>query len=90
MIDPGDRPRLAAKARLRKDKKSGRVLLLYPERGMELNATGSDIVELCTGEITVAQIVDSLTGRYAPAPRDTIEREVFAFLEVLQQRALLA
>ena len=44
MIDPQMRPTLAAKARLRKDVRSGRYLLLYPERGMELNATGVEIV----------------------------------------------
>jgi pyrroloquinoline quinone biosynthesis protein D len=83
------RPRLAPKVRLRKDAKSGRYLLLYPERGMQLNATGSDIAELCTGEATVGQIVDVLTERYKPAERETVEREVLAFLNALYERALV-
>ena len=90
MIRSESRPRLAAKARLRKDAKSGRHMLLYPERGMELNATSADILLLCTGDATVSDIVDSLTTRYAPTPRATIEREVIGFLQGLAERALLA
>ena len=36
MIATDARPRLAAKARLRFDRKTSRYLLLYPERGLEL------------------------------------------------------
>jgi pyrroloquinoline quinone biosynthesis protein D len=83
------RPTLAAKARLRKDSKSGRYLLLYPERGMELNATGAEILQLCTGEATVAEIIETLAQRHAPTPRGRIEQEVHAFLGALRDRALL-
>ena len=90
MIDPQMRPALAAKARLRKDARSGRYLLLYPERGMELNATGVEIVRLCDGQATVHEIVEALVRRYAPTPSDVIEAEVLRFLGALQDRALLA
>lgn len=90
MIDPEMRPALASKARLRRDKKSGRYLLLYPERGMELNSTSAEILKLCTGGPTVAEIVQALTERYAPTPGDVIEREVYGFLRSLRERALLA
>jgi pyrroloquinoline quinone biosynthesis protein D len=81
---------LAAKARLRKDSKSGRYLLLYPERGMELNATGTEILQMCTGEATVGEIIEALAQRHAPTPRSRIEQEVLAFLGALRDRALLA
>ena len=90
MIDRTTRPTLAAKARLRKDTRSGRYLLLSPERGMELNATGVEIVRLCNGQITVAEIVDTLARRYASAPAGSIEAEVLSFLGALEDRALLA
>lgn len=90
MIDPEMRPALAAKARLRHDARSGRYLLLYPERGMELNATGLEIVKLCNGQATVSEIIETLVRRYAPAPSDVIESEVLSFLGALQDRALLA
>jgi coenzyme PQQ biosynthesis protein PqqD len=90
VIDPQMRPSLAAKARLRKDSRSGRYLLLYPERGMELNATGVAIVQLCDGQATVSEIVETLVRRYASTPSDVIESEVLTFLGALQDRALLA
>lgn len=90
MIDPEMRPALAAKARLRKDARSGQYLLLYPERGMELNRTGVEIVRLCDGQATVREIVDSLARRHASTPAAVIESEVLAFLGALQERALLA
>ena len=90
MIDPQMRPTLAAKARLRKDARSGRYMLLYPERGMELNATGVEIVRLCDGQATVGEIVATLARRYASTPSDVIESEVLSFLGALQDRALLA
>jgi pyrroloquinoline quinone biosynthesis protein D len=64
-------------------------MLLYPERGMELNPTGVEILELCTGERTVAEIVKTLSERHAPAAPERIEREVLAFLEALHARALV-
>jgi len=88
MIAPEVRPRLAAKARLRLDRKTNRYLLLYPEKGMQLNATAADIVQLCTGEHTVAEIIVRLAEKYAQ-PATVIEREVHAFLEALSERALL-
>jgi coenzyme PQQ biosynthesis protein PqqD len=90
MIDPQMRPTLAAKARLRQDAPSGRYLLLYPERGMELNATGVEIVRLCDGQSTVGEIVEHLVRRYASTPSDVIESEVLTFLGALQDRALLS
>ncbi len=89
MIAQDARPRLAPKARLRLDAKTHRYLLLYPEKGMELNPTAADIVQLCTGEHTVAEIVARLAEKYAPQPREVIEREVLAFLEALSERALV-
>jgi coenzyme PQQ biosynthesis protein PqqD len=89
VIALGCRPRLAAKARLRYDRKSERYLLLYPERGLLLNPTAAEIATLCDGERTVEAIVEVLTGKYAGRPRGTIEQDVQAFLATLQDRGLL-
>jgi coenzyme PQQ biosynthesis protein PqqD len=89
VIDAQMRPTLASKARMRQDGKSGRFLLLYPERGMELNATGVEIIRLCKGELTVSEIVETLVRRYAPTPSNVIEAEVLSFLTALQDRALV-
>jgi coenzyme PQQ biosynthesis protein PqqD len=83
------RPRLAAKARLRLDQKSNRYLLLYPEHGMILNPTASDILLLCTGEQTVAMIIDCLACRYTAQRREVIEQEVLGFLHEMVRRGLV-
>ncbi len=83
------RPRLAPKVRLRHDQKTNRYLLLYPEKGMQLNPTAADIVQLCTGEHTVAEIISRLVEKYSSQPREVIEREALSFLEALSERALV-
>ncbi len=83
------KPRLSPKVRLRFDRKTGRHLLLYPEMGLELNGTATDIARLCTGERTIEEIGRHLAGIYAgAAPRD-IERDVRDFVETLAGRGLL-
>jgi len=83
------RPRLAAKARIRFDRKTARYLLLYPERGLVLNPTAADVARLCTGEHTVHAIVERLVEKYAPQPRDAVERDVMSFLAALTERGLM-
>jgi len=88
MISRDSCPRIAAKARLRYDRKAERYMLLYPERGLVLNPTGTDVVQLCTGEHSVGAIVEQLAAKYGKeAP--VIEREVMGFLSALSERGLL-
>jgi coenzyme PQQ biosynthesis protein PqqD len=88
VISLDTRPRLAAKARVRWDRKGERFMLLYPERGLVLNPTAADVVHLCTGELTVGAIVDQLTARYAQ-PREAVAQEVLAFLTRMAERGLV-
>ena len=89
VIPPGARPRLAAKARLRFDRKTEGYLLLYPEKGLQLNPTAADIAQLCTGEHTVGEIAERLAAKYSKQPRAAIEREMLGFLAALEERGLL-
>jgi coenzyme PQQ biosynthesis protein PqqD len=88
-ITADSRPVVAAKARLRWDARTSRHLLLYPERGLILNPTAADVLQLCTGEHTVGAIVDRLADKYAPQPRESVEREVLAFLANMAERGLI-
>ena len=90
MISAGTRPRLAAKARLRWDRKDERWMLLYPERGLVLNPTAADVVRLCTGELTVETIVERLGAKYPAQPREALEREILTFLGRLAARGLVS
>jgi pyrroloquinoline quinone biosynthesis protein D len=88
-FSPESRPKLASKARLRWDKREGKYFLLYPERGLLLNATAADIVQLCTGEHTVEWIVGQLGEKYPGQAREALGREVMAFLTQIESRGLL-
>ena len=88
MIPPGARVRLAPKARLQRDRVSGKWFLLYPERGLELSESASRIVAACVEEKTLPVIVDELTAA-SGEPRERIETEVLSFLGALADRGLL-
>lgn len=88
MISEASRYRLAAKARLRFDRKTERYMLLYPEKGLVLNPTAADVLQLCTGEHTVKAIVDQLAQKYGHQP-PAVEHEIVAFLSMMVDRGLV-
>src|SRR5882762_5195150 len=71
-------PRLHPKARLQRDDVRGRDVLLYPEGLVALNPTGAEILALCDGVRSVADVVAALEQRYGSA---ALERDVTAFLD---------
>ena len=89
MISPELRPRLASKARMRFDRHSGSHMLVYPEKGLLLNATATEVVKLCTGEHSVAQIIERLRRKFHDAQPEKVEREVLDFLQALSERGLV-
>lgn len=82
------RPRLAAKTKLRLDQKTGKHILLYPEKGLLLNPTGAAILTLCTGEHAVSSIVQMLATQFQAEPA-RLEPEVLSFVQGLLDRGLL-
>ena len=89
MIDAETRPRLAGKARLRYDRQSQRYLLLYPERGLELNGTAVDVVRCAPASTRWPASSSELTEKYTDKPREVVEREVLSFLAALADRGLV-
>ena len=90
MIDRTTRLSLARQVRLKLDPRSGRQMLLYPEKGLELNDTAARVAALCGEPRTVGEIVERMVaaaGGAVPAAR--IEDEVLAFLRALEDRGLL-
>ena len=77
-------PRLHPKARLQHDEVRGRDVLLYPEGLVTLNPTGAEILELCDGVRSVADVVAALEQRYGapgearvpPHPAGTTGRRI--------------
>lgn len=93
-IPPGSaRPKLARKVRLKLDRHTGEHWLIYPERGLRLNASAARIAALCQGELQVTELVERLAAETGPMhgdhERERIERDVRTFLESLRERGLL-
>jgi pyrroloquinoline quinone biosynthesis protein D len=88
MMARDSRPRLATGVRLRFDRVAGRMMLLAPERGVALDRTGRAILDLCTGEHRVVDIVLELLPRYEARCED-IEGDVLRFLRELEARRFL-
>ncbi|HYV67402.1 MAG TPA: pyrroloquinoline quinone biosynthesis peptide chaperone PqqD [Myxococcales bacterium] len=89
MIPPSGKPALAGKARLRFDRATGGYLLLYPERGLQLNPTAGSILKLCDGQRTVDAIVAELQKDYAGRPAPELQKDVLEFLEEMERRGLV-
>ena len=83
------RPQLSPKVRLRFDRRTGRYLLLYPETGLELSRTATEIACLCTGEWTVDDIAQQLAQIHTEVSPGEITRDVRDFLKTLAGRGLL-
>jgi coenzyme PQQ biosynthesis protein PqqD len=89
VIDAAFVPRLAKKARLKLDRHADQYLLLYPERGLELNDTAAEIAKRCDGTLSIAAIVDALAREHEGAPRASIEHDVITFVTELRDKGLL-
>lgn len=81
-VDSSSRPKLSRHVRLRFDRTRGRHVLLGPETVVVLNGTGADIVGLCDGDRTAAEIVAELRGRY----QQVVDTDVRRFLASLAAR----
>ncbi len=82
------KPKLAPKTKLRLDPKTGRYILLYPEKGLLLNPTGAAILKRCTGEHTLSEIVLLLALEFQSEPA-LLEAEVLSFVQGLLDRGLV-
>jgi pyrroloquinoline-quinone synthase len=69
------RPKLSSRARLREQEN----LIVLPERAVEINATGREVIDLCDGTRTVNRIAECCRELHPDAPQ--VEAEVYDFLE---------
>jgi coenzyme PQQ biosynthesis protein PqqD len=89
MIEVATIVRLAPKARLHFDRHTRRHLLLYPERGLALNQSASDVLLQCVEGCRVADIIEQLVAKYGEEQRAAIGEDVLALLRTLAERGLL-
>jgi len=75
-------PTLSRGTKLRYDETRETWVLLVPERVMAPDEIAVEILQLCDGARGLAEIVDTLTEKYA-APREEIAADVIAMLQDL-------
>ena len=80
-MDSTQRPRLARHVRLTFCRTRQRPILQRPETVVVLNGSGADILALCDGRHTVAEIVAELGARYQAVPDDEVRRFLTRLVE---------
>lgn len=88
-IDGAFVPKLAKKARLKLDRHANKYMIIYPERGLELNDAAAAIAQKLDGMRSVTTIAAELAEDHEGAPRDAIEKDVIAFVCELRDKGLL-
>ena len=87
-IDPDARPRLPRGVRLMHNEAQGGMVLLAPERVFKPDPIALEILKRCTGEATLATIVDELAAAHG-APRERVLTDVSTLLRSLADKRLL-
>jgi pyrroloquinoline quinone biosynthesis protein D len=80
------RPRLVTGARLQYDEVREEHVLLVPEGAVRLNPTAAAVLELCDGERSLDEIIDTLSERYEGA---NLRDDVQELIESMSQRGLV-
>jgi coenzyme PQQ biosynthesis protein PqqD len=80
-----NRPVLWRLARVDFDPVRQRPVLLYPEGAMLLNETGAEILALCDGQRTIADIAAVLKDKYG----SDVTTDVTEYLSALAERELV-
>jgi pyrroloquinoline quinone biosynthesis protein D len=87
-VDAATRPLLPRHVRMHHDARRGLWVLLAPERVLTPDAIAVEVLGLCDGTRTVADIAEVLAGRYAAPPR-RIAADVLAMLQDLAEKDFL-
>ncbi len=87
-ISPDAKPKLPRGVRLTYNEAQGGWVLLAPERVFKADPIAVEILKRCTGEASLAAIVDDLAATFK-APREQIQTDVTALLRGLADKRLL-
>lgn len=87
-IAPDARPRLARGVRLREDPVRGGWNVLAPERVLRPNPVAVEVLKLCDGERSFADLVDELSARFT-GDREIIARDVAALVRDLADKRMV-
>jgi len=87
-VSEASKPVLPRHAKLKFDETRQVWVILAPERVLAPDEIAVEVLQLCDGERSVADMVDQLAAKYA-APRDAISTDVIAMLKDLADKGFL-
>jgi pyrroloquinoline quinone biosynthesis protein D len=87
-VSEASRPVLPRHARLKFDATRERWVILAPERVLAPDEIAVEVLQLCDGVRSVAQMIDQLAAKYA-AERSAIAADVIAMLQDLADKGFL-
>jgi pyrroloquinoline quinone biosynthesis protein D len=87
-VSETSRPKLPRHAKLKFDETRQVWVILAPERVLAPDEIAVEVLQLCDGERSVAEMVDQLAAKYA-APRDSISTDIIAMLQDLADKGFL-
>jgi pyrroloquinoline quinone biosynthesis protein D len=87
-VSETSRPKLPRHAKLKFDETRQVWVILAPERVLAPDEIAVEILQLCDGQRSVADIVDLLAAKYN-APREDIGNDVIAMLQDLADKGFL-
>ncbi len=90
-MPPGEgvKPRFASHVRFKFDKRRAQWVVLAPERLLLPDENSVEILQRCTGDATLADIIDALSDAF-DAPRTEIAGDVRALVQDLADKGILA
>jgi pyrroloquinoline quinone biosynthesis protein D len=89
IVAAATRPTLAKGRRLHHDAARDRWVIQAPERVLSPDPIAVEVLRLCDGSRTVAEISEALAKRYA-APREQIEADIIAMLQDLADKGVIS
>jgi pyrroloquinoline quinone biosynthesis protein D len=87
-VSEASRPVLPRHAKLKFDETRQRWVILAPERVLAPDEIAVEVLQLCDGVRSVADVIDQLAEKYA-AERDAIATDVIAMLQDLADKGFL-
>jgi pyrroloquinoline quinone biosynthesis protein D len=87
-VSEASRPVLPRHAKLKFDETRKVWVILAPERVLAPDEIAVEVLQLCDGVRSVAQMVDQLAEKYA-APREAIAADVVAMLQDLADKGFV-
>ena len=87
-VSEASRPKLPRHARLKFDETRQVWVILAPERVLAPNEIAVEVLQLCDGVRSVADMADLLAQKYA-APREAILADIIAMLQDLADKGFL-